>query len=98
MVRHDPQLLQQLADKTHAQASATVVGGIAAGVVTGSLFGYAAALMFSTPYSLMVPGMIVGAGLGFATGRRRAVALKLQAQMAVCLLQIEENTRKHDDA
>jgi F0F1-type ATP synthase assembly protein I len=98
MGRYDPKLLQELADQTQAQAATAVLGGIAAGAVTGCLFGYAANLMFYPSFSLVLPGLILGAVLGIVTGRRRAQALKLQAQMALGQMQIEENTRKTGDA
>ena len=97
MARYDPKLLQALAEKTQAQATAAVMGGIAAGAMTGGLFGYAANLMFVSPVNLLLPGLIVGTLLGIAAGRRRALALRLQAQLALCQLQTEENTRKTHD-
>jgi hypothetical protein len=97
MVRYDPAVLQKLAAQTQAQATAALIGGIAAGIVTGTLFGYAAMLIFYPPISLIWPGAVVGGVLGIAMGRRKALALKLQAQMALCQLQIEENTRKPAD-
>jgi len=91
---YEPEALRRLAEQTHAQARTALVGGIIGGMVTGSLFGYAASLMFATSTSLLAPGMAVGAVLGVVMGRRRAMELKLKAQMALCQIQIEENTRK----
>jgi F0F1-type ATP synthase assembly protein I len=86
--------LRRLALQTQAQATTALIGGIVAGVVTGLLFGYAATLMFAVSYSLILPGAMVGGVLGIAVGRRKAQALKFQAQMALCQVQIEENTRR----
>jgi F0F1-type ATP synthase assembly protein I len=98
MSHYDPKLLRKLAEKLDAQARTAVVGGIVAGAVTGSLFGYAAALMFSTPYSLVLPGLMVGSIIGIFAGRRKAHALKLQAQMAYCQIKIEENGHQNKPA
>jgi hypothetical protein len=91
---YDPATFRELARRTHAQAKVAVVSGIAAGMVTGGLFGYAAILIFQSRTSLVWPGLGVGAALGAAAGWRKAVSLRFQAQMAFCQLQIEENTRQ----
>jgi F0F1-type ATP synthase assembly protein I len=93
MSTYDPTLLRTLADKLNAQARTAVVVGIIAGAITGGLFGFAASLIFMTSHSYLVPGAVVGAVLGVFAGRRKAQALRLQAQMALCQVQIEENTR-----
>lgn len=94
MSSYDPAALEQSADRMHRQAKAAVIGGIAAGLMTGSLFGYAATLMFSSPYLLVVPGAIAGAIMGIIVGRQRALGLRLQAETAFCLIEIEKNSRK----
>lgn len=91
----DPQLLHRLAGKLVAQARIAVVGGIITGTVTGGLFGFAASLIFMFSHSLLIPGAVAGAILGVFAGRRKAQALRLQAQMALCQIQIEENTRSN---
>jgi hypothetical protein len=93
-VSFDPEALRRLAVRTQAQAKLAVAGGIGAGLVTGSLFGYAAMLIFQARTNLVWPGLAAGAVLGAVAGWRKAVALRFQAQMAFCQLQIEENTRK----
>lgn len=90
----DPSLLRQLAERLNAQARTAVVVGIIAGAVTGGLFGFAASLIFMLSHSLLIPGAGVGAIVGIFAGRRKAQSLKLQAQMALCQIQIEENTRR----
>lgn len=93
MTNYDPILLRTLAQKLTAQAKTAVVVGIIAGTVTGGLFGFAASLIFMLSHSLLIPGALVGGILGIFAGRRKAQALRLQAQMALCQVQIEENTR-----
>lgn len=93
MIPYDAEVLQKLANKLHSQTAAVAVGSVAAGLISGSLFGYATTLIFRTSNSYVVPGLIVGGVIGFVVGRQRARALKLQAQIAACLVQIEKNTR-----
>lgn len=93
MAEYDPTLLRTLAGKLAAQARTAVLVGTVAGAVTGGLFGFAAALIFMLSNSLLIPGAVVGAILGIFAGRRKAQALRLQAQVALCQIRIEENTR-----
>ena len=93
MSNYDPALLRTLANKLDAQARTAVLVGVIAGAVTGGLFGFAASLIFMLSHSLLLPGAVLGAILGIFAGRRKAQALKLQAQMALCQIQLEENTR-----
>lgn len=94
MSNYEPSLLRTLAGRLEAQARTSVAVGIIAGAVTGGLFGFAASLIFMLSHSLLIPGAVVGATLGIVAGRRKAQALRLQAQMALCQIQIEENTRQ----
>jgi uncharacterized membrane protein YjfL (UPF0719 family) len=93
MIPYDAEVLQKLANKLHAQTATVAVGSVAAGLISGSLFGYAATLIFRASDSYVLPGLIVGGVIGFVVGRQRARALRLQAQIAACLVQIEKNTR-----
>ncbi len=90
---YDPGLLRALAGQLHRQAAGAVLSNILGGIFTGALFGYAATLIFATLSSLVIPGMIGGGILGWPLGRRKAQALRLQAQVALCQLEIEQNTR-----
>jgi F0F1-type ATP synthase assembly protein I len=95
MSNYDPSLLRTLAEQLNAQARTAVAVGIIAGALTGGLFGFAASLIFMLSHSLLIPGAAVGAILGIFAGRRKAQALKLQAQMALSQIQIEENSRQN---
>lgn len=91
---YNPALLRRFAEKLAAQARSAIAIGVVAGAITGGLFGFAASLIFMLSHSLLIPGAVVGAILGIFAGRRRAQVLKLQAQMALCQIQIEENSRQ----
>jgi outer membrane lipoprotein SlyB len=95
-IHYDPQVIQEFALGLYRQANSiiathTVVGGIlgaAAGAVVGivtneSAMAIAGALFIG----------LLGAALGLSMGRQKSFSLKLQAQTALCQLQIEANTR-----
>lgn len=89
MAQYDPQVLQKYADKMYASATMIVVllaligaglGGAAGGALSPKL------------------GWILGAGLGLVVGVLFGVVAgfwyKLRAQLVLCQLQIEVNTRR----
>jgi hypothetical protein len=93
---YDPAVIVKEADRLYSQASFVaitssvlgffagpiVVGAIAAQIVKGE------ALMFAAFF-----GAILGALVGFAIGHARGHALRFQAQIGLCHLQTEFNTR-----
>jgi F0F1-type ATP synthase assembly protein I len=93
MVKYDASIIQQFADRLYKRASSIV----ASLTVIGILFGFGIGYALDYAYDLGTIGLIVGAALGaiigFAIGQERAFVLKLQAQVALCQVQIEQNTR-----
>jgi hypothetical protein len=63
-----------------------VVGGAAGGAIGAALPGASSLLL------VLIGAVIVGA-IAWQLGRQKAAALRLQAQVALCQVQIEENTR-----
>ena len=91
---YDPEVIQQHADRLYRQASALtgtyaffglVLGG-AGGLVVGGL-------AEADPAPLGAFGAIVGAVIGGVIGHSKGFQLRLQAQLALCQLAIEKNTR-----
>lgn len=88
MVRYDENIIKRFAQNLYDQANLTVILFTASGVLLGGGGG-----------SLVLEqvGMIVGAVIfgfiGYLIGQTRAFQLKLQAQVALCQVQIEQNTR-----
>lgn len=89
MASYDSNVIQNIADSLYSRAATIVflhvaffllVGAVAGGYAGGGV----AALV----------GGIVGALLGYYLGAQRAFMLKLQAQVALCQVQIEKNTRE----
>lgn len=101
MVRYDAEIIEKFAAKLYAQANRIVamyvvlfgIAGVIAGIVATKSTGGS---MRDT--SLPVPNMILGgvvlAALGYIVGQARAFSLRLQAQTALCQVQIERNTAK----
>lgn len=92
-VVYDPSIIQAFAEGLYARArsiawTAALAGaalGLGAGAVVGSV----------TNLGVVVAGVacVSGGVFGYYIGRDRAFALRLQAQTALCQLQIEANTR-----
>ena len=94
MASFDPSVIQEFAEALYRRAGTIVFfyavlvailgGGV--GLVLGQATGLGPA-----PGALAM--LVLGALLGAALGRDRAFALRLQAQTALCQVQIEKNTR-----
>ena len=98
-MKFDPTIIESFARRLYARASwvvlrywflYTMVGGIAA--ATG--YYYLPAQVAQNLGAFIVLGTLVCFGLvGIAVGNEKAFRLRLQAQMALCQIQIERNTR-----
>jgi hypothetical protein len=96
MVQYDPRIVQTFAEKLYARARSIVFAwtlllgllGIAGGVVLGAVTANPLITL-----ALAVLFCIVCATLGFMIGNARAFVLRLQAQVALCQVCIEYNTR-----
>ncbi|WP_437596869.1 hypothetical protein WMF28_30270 [Sorangium sp. So ce590] len=100
-VQYDPQIIQQFAASLYRQANSIVATyallfgllGTAVGAPAGAfLLGNRSSWEIFAAVGAVVLGGFVGL-LGALMGQQRAFALKLQAQQALCQLQIEANTR-----
>ena len=88
MVTYDAKLLREYADRLHRSASQTLVMYSLAGTVTGASVGLVSHDLEQT----VVAAILVGI-LGYLMGKGKASRAKLEAQLALCQVQIEENTR-----
>jgi hypothetical protein len=90
MLTYDAKVIYQFAERLYNRANSIVATytaiGLIAGYIAGSVLGGGSAILV---------GMAVIGALGYALGNERAFLLKLQAQTALCHVQIEENTRTH---
>jgi F0F1-type ATP synthase assembly protein I len=91
-VKYDPSIILKFADQLYRRANSIIIGytliGALIGGVGGAVQGYANS---SDPWWLI--GAAIFGVVGFAMGNQSAFSLKLQAQTAMCQVQIEQNTR-----
>ena len=99
--QYDPTIIATFADYLYAQAHRIVISYtllfLLVSVVLGGALGGALGGHADGPTFALVGAVLVGAAgswVGYSLGRERAFALKLQAQTALCQMQIEENTRR----
>jgi hypothetical protein len=97
---YDPSIIELAAARLYSKADAVVMGSIATGTVVGAAFGSIplTSLGASWPipstfgFATLIVGAILGAVIGYTVGDARAFGYRLQAQSALCQLQIERNT------
>jgi hypothetical protein len=96
MAEYNPIVIETFARRLYGRAALGVVVSTALGVLIGLVA--TPFLIQSLPLSLAVrcpdwvPVLVLGL-LGLGQGLERGFLLKLQAQQALCQLQIERNTR-----
>ena len=100
---YDPSIIKQHAAELYKDAEKLVfvaaVNGAVLGLVAGGGLGFglgsATGSHDSLIFALVAAPMAgaLGAWMGFSSARRRAFLLRLEAQRALVLVQIEENTR-----
>ena len=93
-VQYDPKIIVTFAERLYKQADSIVASYAMFAGLFGALAGAAAG---AASMNATVPGLLAGlvlfALLGYVAGQARAFALRLQAQIALCQVQIESNTR-----
>jgi hypothetical protein len=94
MAVFDPRVIEQFAEALYRRAGTTVLFyALLVGVLGGGLGLYVGQTTGLGPGSGAAAMLVLGALLGAALGREKAFALRLQAQTALCQVQIERNTR-----
>lgn len=94
-VSYDPEIIHQFADKLYSEARwlafryALLFGFVGAG--GGVFLSKAMSLGNASPSSLCLGGLLAAAGA--AHGHAKGFDLRLRAQLALCQLKIEMNTR-----
>jgi hypothetical protein len=98
-MNYDSKIIQQFADRLYAKARSVVVNytilgtiiGLFAGITIAQIPSYSSAMGAVVAIAVSFFGMC-----GFIIGRERAFKFKLEAQVALCQVQFEENTRKNN--
>lgn len=97
---YDPGVIEAFAERLYDKAAAFVVGSVVAGAALGTAFGAVPLTSLGEDWPIpstfgfatMLIGAIAGAVIGYRVGDVRSFSYKLQAQAALCQLQIERNT------
>ncbi|MEP6976709.1 MAG: hypothetical protein ABI948_01505 [Thermoleophilia bacterium] len=96
----DPGIIELAAARLYSKADAVVMGSIATGIVVGASFRAipltSLGASWPTPstfgFAMLIVGAILGAVIGYTVGDAPAFGYRLQAQSALCQLQIERDT------
>jgi hypothetical protein len=94
-VTYDAGVIQEFAERLYKQAASIIFSYTFMGILGGGItcLATAAAMQAQQSYSTAaIIGAIFGGVVGFSRGRERAFKLKLEAQVALCQVQIEKNT------
>jgi hypothetical protein len=95
--RYDPKIVQKFADILYSRADFIVMMYVLIFLLIGAVFGAAVlgVLMNSIPFGVvgLILGALLGGAIGYSAGQAKAFILRLQAQCALCMIQIENNTR-----
>jgi hypothetical protein len=97
---YDPSIIELSAARLYSKADAVVMGSIATGMVVGAAFGSFPLTSLGSAWPIpsifgvatLIVGALLGAIIGYTIGDARAFGYRIQAQSALCQLQIERNT------
>jgi outer membrane lipoprotein SlyB len=96
-VTYEAGLIQEFAQRLYRQAGSIILSSTLLGLFGGALVGGVGSALVKAQAHIVI-AVIIGAAIGgfwgFARGKERAFKLKLEAQVALCQLQIEKNTKK----
>jgi hypothetical protein len=92
-VTYDPEVIQEFADSLYSRARSIITSHTLLGLFVGAVLGLIIGIVSGTQNVAIIA---IAAGLtaifGFSLGREKAFKLKLEAQIALCQVQIEKNT------
>jgi len=96
-INYDPTIIQEAVNRLYSAASSIILTSTFFGLIIGAVLGWVI-IYFVKPvhpeHSIIYLIIAVLGGIfGYASGRDRAFRLKLEAQKALCQVQIEKNTR-----
>lgn len=90
-MEYDKKILLEFADRLYKRARSIVVFYSIVGAFVGLILGAWVGVVVKHPVMILVC-FILGIVFGFVFGTNKAFQLKLQAQLTMCQVQIEENT------
>lgn len=91
---YQPAVIYEYAHKLYIQAQSVITVSVFAGIIMlGSLGLYVDYSVNEAPGMLGLIGAVIGGVVGYLRAAAKAAELRLQAQLALCQVQIEQNTR-----
>lgn len=94
MATYDASVIITFTDKLYSQAASIVAIYTVIGVLAGAAFGGGIGSAAHLPWVVVALGGAAVVGVAaFQLGQQKAFSLRLQAQVALCQVQIEANTR-----
>ena len=90
---YDPHGVQKDAKKLLARANSIVFGHVTTGILIGYFLAYQLLPIDSVLLKLVVVGVVIATA--YQIGDAMALTLRLTAQLSLCFVRIEENTRPH---
>jgi VIT1/CCC1 family predicted Fe2+/Mn2+ transporter len=96
LVSYDASVIDEFASRLYSQAASIIATSTIVSLVIGSAVGLVVVVAMKSQNSIdtaVIIGALAGGIIGFMRGRERAFKLKLDAQIALCQVQIERNTR-----
>jgi hypothetical protein len=95
MAKYEPQVIVEFADRLLTRAaSITALYGLFGLLLAGPGGILIGAATNTSPEVIGGLGAVVGLAMGVVIGREKGFLLRLQAQQALCQVQIEFNTRR----
>lgn len=94
-IAYDAEIIQKFAARLYMQAASIIITSTFLGLVVGAFVTVGGAIAIQARESIGIAaiiGLVVGALWGYSRGNERAFKLKLDAQVALCNVQIEKNT------
>ena len=99
MVQYDPAVIKEFAERMYRRANRLAIGYAIRGFILVASLGWFVFTLVnrgrlnSTDFILFGIAGALGAVVGWPIGRERGFKLRLEAQLALCQLAIEGNTR-----
>ena len=96
-ISYDPTIINEFAERLYARANTVAVSYTLWGIGIGLSTGFVVSGLLGEvnrgrmPYEALC--ILLFGGIAHSVGRERAFQMKLQAQVALCQVTIEENTR-----
>ncbi len=94
-IAYDPAVIQEFAGRLYSQAASIIFTSTLFGVFVGTILavGFVATVQNDEILGVaFLIGILIGGFFGYSRGKERAFKLKLEAQVALCQVKIEQNT------